>query len=104
MGGQPCVRRGSVPSSSARWSRGGAGRRATGWVCRFRSVHRAASAKGAVMSNGMRADRRWHEGASGRHTHRTTAGRRTLMTKPCVGSSDQADAGDGSDVDCQARI
>jgi hypothetical protein len=35
----------SVPSSSARWSRGGPGRRATGWVCRFRSVHQAASAK-----------------------------------------------------------
>ena len=58
----------------------------------------------AITDNGMRADRRWHEGASGGHTQRTTAGRRTLMTKPHVGSSDQADAGNGSDVDCQVRI
>jgi hypothetical protein len=57
----------------------------------------------AITDNGMRADRRWHEAASAA-TLRTTAGRRTLMTKPHLGSSDQADAGDGSEVNCQVRI
>ena len=43
--GRRRVRRRSAPSSSARSSRGADWAAAqTGWVCRFRSAHRAASA------------------------------------------------------------
>ena len=88
--GRRRVRRRSVPSSSARWSRGGPGRRATGWVCRFRSVHRAASADD--VQNARRFHRHQREAGMANtlrgwctppaKTTRTKHTRRTTPTSP----------------------